>query len=49
MQIGGISFKHKYTAMGEYMDALVKNGYSEYHILFFLFLRFLGKIKQMFF
>jgi len=49
MQIGGVSFKYKYTAMGEYMDALVKNGYSKYHILFFLFLRFLGKIKQIFF
>jgi glycosyltransferase involved in cell wall biosynthesis len=46
---GGISFKYKYTAMGEYMDALIKNGYSEGHIIFFLFLRFLGKIKKFFF
>jgi len=46
MLSGGISSKNKYTAMGEYMDALVKNGYSEFCISLFLFLRFLGKIKQ---
>jgi len=49
MLSGGISSKNKYTAMGEYMDALIKNGYSEFYIFFFLFLRFLGKIKQIIF
>jgi len=49
MLSGGISSKNKYAAMGEYMDALVKNGYSEFYISLFLFLRFLGKIKQTIF
>jgi glycosyltransferase involved in cell wall biosynthesis len=49
MLSGGISSKSKYAAMGEYMDALVKNGYSEFYISLFLFLRFLGKIKQTIF
>lgn len=49
MLSGGTSFKNRYTGMGEYMDSLARNGYSDFDFLIFYGLRFLGKIKKIFF
>jgi hypothetical protein len=47
MRSGGISDIYRYTGMGEYADALIRNGYSEVHILIFLLLRLLGKFRDL--
>jgi cellulose synthase/poly-beta-1,6-N-acetylglucosamine synthase-like glycosyltransferase len=48
MRTGGISDINKYTGMGEYADALVRNGYSEFQMSVFFLLRFLGRLRQLF-
>lgn len=48
MLIGGLSHVNKYTGMGEYMDALVRNGYSRLHMFFFLVLRCAGSFLKVF-
>jgi glycosyltransferase involved in cell wall biosynthesis len=47
MLIGGISHVNKYTGMGEYMDSLVRNGYSKFHIFIFLVLRSAGSFLKV--
>ena len=47
MLTGGLSHLSKYTGMGEYMDSLLRNGYSRVHILIFFMLRFLGSIADI--
>jgi len=47
MLIGGVSHVNKYTGMGEYMDALVRNGYSKIHIFLFLVLRSAGSLIKV--
>jgi glycosyltransferase involved in cell wall biosynthesis len=49
MRTGGISHANKHTGMGEYADALVRNGYSEFQMLMFFMLRFLGKVRKFFY
>lgn len=47
MRQGGISEINKYAGMGEYADALMRNGYNQkYMILFFLF-RLLGHVYKL--
>ena len=50
MLIGGISHVNKYTGMGEYMDALCRNGYTKTHMFLFFLLRsacsFIKAIKK---
>ncbi len=47
MRQGGMSDMNKYTGMGEYADALMRNGYSEkYMILFFIF-RIVGHVHKL--
>lgn len=48
MRTGGISDANKHTGMGEFADALVRNGYSEFQMLVFFMLRFLGRLRQFF-
>jgi glycosyltransferase involved in cell wall biosynthesis len=48
MRTGGISEVNKYTGMGEYADALIRNGYSESQMLVFFMLRFLGRVYKFF-
>ena len=48
MRTGGISHANKHTGMGEYADALVRNGYSEFQMLMFFMFRFLGKVRKFF-
>jgi glycosyltransferase involved in cell wall biosynthesis len=47
MLIGGVSHVNKYTGMGEYMDALVRNGYSKLHMFLFLVLRSAGSFFRV--
>ena len=47
MLIGGISHVRKYTGMGEYMDSLVRNGYSKLHIFLFLVFRCMGSFLKV--
>lgn len=49
MQSGGISDSYCYTGMGEYADALVRNGYSEFEMVIFFLFRFLGKLRSAIF
>lgn len=48
MLAGGHSHVNKYTGMGEYMDSLVRNGYSKIYIFFFLVLRVIGSFIGIF-
>jgi len=48
MLIGGVSHINKYTGMGEYMDALVRNGYSKFHMFLFFVLRCAGSLLKVF-
>ena len=47
MRTGGVSDVNRYTGMGEYADALVRNGYSDVQMLLFFLLRFLGKLRSL--
>lgn len=47
MRAGGISDVNRYTGMGEYADALVRNGYSDVQMLLFFMFRFLGKLLSV--
>jgi glycosyltransferase involved in cell wall biosynthesis len=47
MLTGGISDVNRYTGMGEYADALIRNGYTDVHMLMFFMLRFLGKLRSL--
>lgn len=47
MRTGGVSDVNRYTGMGEYADALVRNGYSDVQMLMFFTLRFLGKLRSL--
>ncbi len=47
MLIGGFSHVNKYTGMGEYMDALGRNGYSKIHMFLFLVLRSAGTFLKV--
>ena len=47
MRAGGVSDVNRYTGMGEYADALIRNGYSDVHMLMFFMLRFLGKLRSV--
>ena len=47
MLIGGVSHINKYTGMGEYMDALLRNGYSKIHIFLFFVLRSAGSLLKV--
>ena len=47
MRAGGVSDVNRYTGMGEYADALIRNGYSDVHMLMFFMLRFLGKLRSL--
>ena len=47
MRAGGVSDVNRYTGMGEYADALIRNGYSDVHMLMFFMLRFLGKLRRV--
>jgi glycosyltransferase involved in cell wall biosynthesis len=47
MRTGGVSDVNRYTGMGEYADALVRNGYSDVQMLMFFMLRFLGKLRSV--
>jgi glycosyltransferase involved in cell wall biosynthesis len=47
MRAGGVSDVNRYTGMGEYADALIRNGYSDVHMLMFFTLRFLGKLRSV--
>lgn len=49
MQSGGVSDSYCYTGMGEYADALVRNGYSEFQMIIFFLFRFLGKLRRVIF
>lgn len=46
MQINGMSEVYRYTGMGEYADALLRNGFSNKYMILFFLLRFLGIIKR---
>jgi glycosyltransferase involved in cell wall biosynthesis len=48
MQIGGLSYVNKFTGMGEYMDSLVRNGYSKIHMAIFLLFRCAGSFLRVF-
>ena len=47
MRTGGVSDVNRYTGMGEYADALVRNGYSELFMLIFFMFRFFGRLKNL--
>jgi len=47
MRTGGISENYKYTGMGEYADALLRNGYSEKHMVLFYVFRALGHLFKL--
>ena len=47
MEEGGLSMIYPYTGMGEYLDSLVKNGFSQYYIILFFLLRLLGAVKKL--
>jgi len=47
MRTGGISENYKYTGMGEYADALIRNGYSEKHMVLFYVFRALGHLFKL--
>jgi glycosyltransferase involved in cell wall biosynthesis len=47
MRSGGVSDVNRYTGMGEFADALIRNGYSDLHMLLFFMLRFLGKLRSI--
>ncbi|RPJ71480.1 MAG: glycosyltransferase, partial [Alphaproteobacteria bacterium] len=47
MLIGGVSHVNKYTGMGEYMDALVRNGYSQTHMFLFFVFRCVGSFLKV--
>lgn len=47
MHTGGVSDVNRYAGMGEYADALVRNGYSDVQMLMFFMLRFLGKLRSL--
>jgi glycosyltransferase involved in cell wall biosynthesis len=47
MRQGGISDINKYTGMGEYADALVRNGYGQKHMVLFYFFRMLGHMYKL--
>lgn len=48
MLAGGHSHVSKYTGMGEYMDSLVRSGYSKTHIFMFLVFRVMGSFMGIF-
>ena len=48
MRLGGVSDVNKYAGMGEYLDALVRNGYSDVYIAMFFAFRFLGQLRSIF-
>lgn len=45
MLTGGVSDVNKYTGVGEYLDALIRQGYSRNYVLLFFAFRFLGHLK----
>jgi len=47
MLAGGHSHANIFTGMGEYMDSLVRNGYSKLHIFIFLALRVVGSFIRI--
>ena len=47
MRSGGLSDVNRYAGMGEYADALARNGYSDAHMLLFFMLRFFGKLRRV--
>jgi len=47
MRTGGMSEINKYTGMGEYADALLRNGYSENHMVLFYIFRALGHLFKI--
>ena len=47
MRTGGMSEINKYTGMGEYADALLRNGYSENHMVLFYIFRVLGHLFKI--
>lgn len=48
MLTGGVSEVNKYTGVGEYLDALIRQGYSRNYVLLFFAFRFLGHLKGIF-
>ena len=48
MESGGLSMTFPYTAMGEYLDSLIKYGIPKTYIILFFFFRFIGAIKNYF-
>jgi glycosyltransferase involved in cell wall biosynthesis len=48
MLTGGVSDVNKYTGVGEYLDALIRQGYSRNYVLLFFAFRFLGHLKGIF-
>lgn len=46
MQTNGLSEIYKYTAMGEYADSLIRNGYSNKHMILFFLFRLFGVIRK---
>lgn len=48
MKLGGHSDLFRYTGMGEYLDALVRNGYTKKHVMLFFMFRFLGHLAKLF-
>lgn len=47
MRHGGMSDINKYTGMGEYADALMRNGYSEKHMILFFIFRIVGHVQKL--
>ena len=48
MRQGGVSEINKYTGLGEYADALLRNGYNERHMILFYLFRFIGHMFKLF-
>ena len=47
MQSGGLSDTYCYTGMGEYADALLRNGYNERHMILFYMFRVIGHMRKL--
>ena len=47
MRQGGLSEVNKYTGMGEYADALLRNGYNERHMILFYMFRVIGHMRKL--
>ena len=47
MRKGGLSAINNYTGMGEYADALLRNGYGEKHMMLFFIYRAVGHILKV--